>query len=112
MSVGVEPIIHDDITTHLCACVCGSISGVIVILVGLVLVDHHASNNLTDATIVQNLLLTFIMSYCLIFTVLEPLRAAIKAIYVCFAQHPQSMSQAFPLIYHRLTRISEANIMV
>jgi hypothetical protein len=40
---------------------------------------------------------------------MEPLRASIKAVYVCFAQHPQSLSQAFPLIYHRLSRISQAN---
>ena len=38
---------------------------------------------------------------------MEPLRASIKAVYVSFAQHPQSLSQAFPLLYHRLSRISE-----
>lgn len=30
---GVEPIIHDDMTTHMCASVCGSISGLIVNIV-------------------------------------------------------------------------------
>jgi hypothetical protein len=31
-------------------------------------------------------------------------------VYVCFAQHPRSLSQAFPLIFHRLTRLSDSNM--
>jgi len=58
--------------------------------------------------IAENVLLSFILDYTLIFTVMEPLRAAIKAVYVSFAQHPQSLSQAFPLIFHRLSRLSES----
>jgi hypothetical protein len=106
---GVEPIIHDDMTTHVCSSVCGSISGLIVIVVGSIL-SHQRTDNLTDAALVQSMLLAFIFCYTLLFTVMEPLRASIKAIYVCFAQHPQSLSQAFPLIFHRLSRISEANV--
>ena len=37
---------------------------------------------------------------------LDALRAAIKAFYVSFAQHPESLSQAVPLIYHRLSRLA------
>jgi hypothetical protein len=109
LSTGVEPIIHDDMTTHVCSSVCGSISGIIVVVVASILL-HHRSDNLTDVALVQSMLLAFIFCYTLLFTVMEPLRASIKAIYVCFAQHPQSLSQAFPLIFHRLNRISEANV--
>lgn len=107
---GVEPIIHDDMTTHMCACVCSSISGLIVIIVGTI-VSHRRPENVSDEAIVQSMLLAFIFCYTLLFTVMEPLRASIKAIYVCFAEHPQSLSQAFPLIFHRLSRISEANLV-
>jgi len=64
----------------------------------------------TDLDVVKNMLLAFILSYTLIFTVMEPLRAAIKAVYVAYAQNPRSLSHAYPLIYHRLTRLSEANL--
>mmetsp|Transcript_20205 Transcript_20205/g.22580 ORF Transcript_20205/g.22580 Transcript_20205/m.22580 type:complete len:711 (-) Transcript_20205:201-2333(-) len=108
---GMEPIIHDDITTHMCACVSGSISGIIVLLFGLYLDNKRQSDSLTDITIVQSSLLSFILCYSILFTVMEPLRASIKAIYVCFAQHPQSLSHTYPLIFHRLNRISEANLV-
>ena len=107
---GVEPIIHDDMTTHMCASVCASISGLIVIIVGTI-VSQRRPENLADEAIVQSMLLAFVFCYTLLFTVMEPLRASIKAIYVCFAEHPQSLSQAFPLIFHRLSRISEANLV-
>jgi hypothetical protein len=108
---GVEPILHDDITTHMCACMCGSISGTIIIFFGLILDHHQVADHLSDTMVVQSMLLAFLFCYVILFTVLEPLRAAIKAVYVCFAQHPESLSQAFPLIFHRLTRISEANLV-
>ena len=108
---GVEPILHDDISTHMCACLCGSIAGMIIIFFGLILDHHQIADHLSDKTVVQSMLLAFILCYVMLFTVMEPLRAAIKAIYVCFAQHPESLSQAFPLIFHRLTRISEANLV-
>lgn len=111
---GVEPILHDDITTHMCSCVGGSISGIIVIFTGYVLLHQrkNATEDISDLEVVENMLLAFVISYTLIFTVMEPLRASIKAIYVSFAQHPRSLSQAFPLIYHRLSRLSsESNVV-
>lgn len=108
---GMEPIIHDDITTRMCTNVCTSVCGAIIILMGLVLTRHRTSDGLTDVSILQSSLLTFILCYSLLFTVMEPLRASIKAIYVCFAQHPQSLSNTYPLIFHRLSRISEANLV-
>ena len=109
---GVEPIIHDDITTHMCASVGGSVSGIIVIFTGYVLiVDRHSSKNLvSDFQVFEDMLLSFILCYTLIFTVMEPLRASIKAVYVSFAQHPQSLSQAYPLIFQRLNRVSQSNM--
>jgi hypothetical protein len=109
---GVEPIIHDDISTHMSACVGGSISGLIVIFTGAVLVHQRNRNSpsVSDSAVVFDMVLAFYFCYTLIFTVMEPLRASIKAVYVCFAQHPESLSQAFPLIYHRLTRMSQSNL--
>lgn len=109
---GVEPIIHDDISTHMSACVGGSVSGLIVIFTGAVLVHQRNRNApaVSDSAIVLDMVLAFYFCYTLIFTVMEPLRASIKAVYVCFAQHPESLSQAFPLIYHRLTRMSQSNL--
>merc|ERR1711862_200930 len=107
---GMEPIIHDDITTHMCACVSGSISGAIVLLFGLYL-SNHRQQQLTDIPIIESSLFSFILCYTMLFTVMEPLRASIKAIYVCFAQQPQSLSHTYPLIFHRMSRISEANLV-
>jgi hypothetical protein len=101
---------NDDITTHMCACVGGSISGVIVIFTGFLITRNKSALNVSDLAIAENMLLTFVFCYTLIFTVMEPLRASIKATYVCFAEHPRGLSQAFPLIFHRLSRISEANL--
>ena len=64
---------------------------------------------LEDISIFEILLFSYILCYTLLFTALEPLRAGIKAVYVCFAEHPISLSQAFPLIYQRLSRISETS---
>lgn len=108
----MEPIIHEDISTHMGACVGGSISGAIVVFTGSVLVHqrNRGAPNTSDSAIVLDMILAFIFCYTLIFTVMEPLRAAIKAVYVSFAQHPQSLSQAFPLIFHRLSRLSQSNV--
>ena len=109
---GVEPIIHDDISTHISACVCGSIAGAIVIFTGSVLVHQRNRNSphVSDTAVFMDMILAFIFCYTLIFTVMEPLRASIKAVYISFAQHPQSISQSFPLIFHRLSRMSQSNL--
>ena len=119
VSAGVESIIHDDITTHMCSCLCSVVSGCVVTFFGMLLVTHRnatlsASKHsgippLEDTSLFEILLFSYILCYTLLFTALEPLRAGIKAVYVCFAEHPLSLSQAFPLIYQRLSRISEAS---
>lgn len=109
---GVEPIIHDDISTHISTCVGGSISGAIVIFTGLVLVHQRNRNvpQVSDSAVFMDMFLAFVFCYTLIFTTMEPLRASIKAVYVSFAQQPQSISQSFPLIFHRLSRMSQSNL--
>ena len=117
-SSGVEPIIHDDITTHMCSCLCSVVSGCVVIFFGMLLITHRNAtfsskrsvSPLEDISIFEILLFSYILCYTLLFTALEPLRAGIKALYVCFAEHPLSLSQAFPLIYQRLSRISESSV--
>jgi hypothetical protein len=46
-SSGVEPIIHDDITTHMCSALCSVVSGCIVVLFGMLLTTHR---NTTTST--------------------------------------------------------------
>jgi hypothetical protein len=98
------------------ACVGGSVSGLIVLVAGYLLLHQRRnmwkteiSYDISDTEVVLDMLVAFLLAYTLIFTVMEPLRAAIKAIYVSFAQHPRSLSRAFPILYHRLNRLSEPN---
>lgn len=108
---GLEPILHEDITTHMCTCIAGSMSGLIVLITThLLMHQRKAYAEVNDTHVVESMLFSFILSYTLIFTALEPLRAAIKASYVAFAQNPRCLSQAFPLIYYRLSRLSESNL--
>mmetsp|Transcript_4833 Transcript_4833/g.13976 ORF Transcript_4833/g.13976 Transcript_4833/m.13976 type:complete len:179 (+) Transcript_4833:1341-1877(+) len=109
---GVEPIIHDDISTHMSACVGGSVSGVIILFTGAVLVHqrNRSDPSVPDSAVALDMVIAFFFCYTLIFTVMEPLRASIKAVYVCFAQHPEALSQAYPLIFHRLSRMSQSNL--
>ena len=105
-------MIHEDIATHMSSCVGGSVSGLIVMFTGIVLVHQRNRNHpqIPDSAVVIDMLLAFIFCYTLIFTVMEPLRASIKAVYISFAQYPQALSQSFPLIYHRLSRMSQSNL--
>jgi len=109
---GVEPIIHDDISTHISACVGGSVSGIIILFTGAVLVHQRDRNDpgIPDSAVALDMVIAFFFCYTLIFTAMEPLRASIKAVYVCFAQHPEALSQAFPLIFRRLSRMSQSNV--
>ena len=109
---GVEPIIHDDISTHISACVGGSVSGIIILFTGAVLVHQRDRNDpgIPDSAVALDMVIAFFFCYTLIFTAMEPLRASIKAVYVCFAQHPEALSHAFPLIFRRLSRMSQSNV--
>lgn len=110
--VGVEPMIHEDISTHMSSCVGGALSCLIVIFTGVVLVHQRNRNHpeISDSAVCLDMSLAFVFTYTLLFTVMEPLRASIKAVYISFAQYPDALSQSFPLIYHRLKRMSESNI--
>jgi uncharacterized membrane protein YozB (DUF420 family) len=107
-ATGLGAIVHDDISTSMCASLCFAVSGIIVVIVGVTL-SHHRGY-LSDTVLCDTMVISFLMSYVILFTTMEPLRASIKALYVCFAQYPASLSQAFPLVYHRLVRISEENM--
>jgi hypothetical protein len=109
-NIGMETTFHDDITTQICANVSTSICGGLVLIMGLIL-NYHRSDGMTDVEVLKSMLLSFLLSYSLVFTAMEPLRASINAIYVCFAQTPRSLCSTFPLIFHRLTRLSEATLV-
>lgn len=112
---GVESIIHDDITTFMCSSVGHLVSGLIVLFFGMLLVTHRntfSSDPLADISVFEVLLFSYILCHTILLTVLEPLRAAVKTVYVCFAEYPASLRNAFPLIYQRLSRISEGSSTV
>lgn len=109
---GVQAVIQDDIASQMCISFCHFIAGLIVLFYGMLLITHRnsfAPDPLTDASILEVLLVSYGLCYIIISTSLEPLRSAMKAVYVCFAEHPLSVSQTFPLIYQRLRRITETN---
>mmetsp|Transcript_18251 Transcript_18251/g.26634 ORF Transcript_18251/g.26634 Transcript_18251/m.26634 type:complete len:97 (+) Transcript_18251:83-373(+) len=86
----------------MCSSVAKSISGIIVIFIG-----QSLPNSTNDHMVIgEIMILAFIMCYTLTYTMIEPLQASIRAVYICFAQNQQSLSQAFPLVYHRLNRMS------
>jgi len=114
---GIEPILHDDITSSMITSFCSAISNVIVIFLSFLLVhhrtttlvnyDHSHALVLTDVSICIIMACCYVMSFILCQTTLEIVKSSIKTVYVCFAQFPASLHNSFPLIYHRLMRISE-----
>ena len=96
-------IMNDDISTYMCTSISKATSIILVSLIG-----HSLSlrqSELENETISQIMMVTYVMCYLILKTAMEPLNACIKAVYVSFAQHPHSFSQAFPLLYHRLNRM-------
>lgn len=106
-NTGVEPIIHDDISTPMLSAAASTVSSIITLFCFYILTQ----SDLSDYAICELCFTVYFMVYAVIFTVFEPLRASIKAVYVCFAQNPQSLRHTFPLIFHRLSRISESGLM-
>eukprot|EP00551_Chaetoceros_affinis_P013266 CAMPEP_0203686964 /NCGR_PEP_ID=MMETSP0090-20130426/49338_1 /ASSEMBLY_ACC=CAM_ASM_001088 /TAXON_ID=426623 /ORGANISM="Chaetoceros affinis, Strain CCMP159" /LENGTH=1061 /DNA_ID=CAMNT_0050556211 /DNA_START=130 /DNA_END=3315 /DNA_ORIENTATION=+ len=102
---GTTPILRDDISSHMCSSVSKAVSIIVVIIIGQPLSLH--SSGLKHSTVCEIMVVSYMMCFMILSTVMEPLRASIKAVLVSFAQHPQSLSQAFPLVYHRLSRISD-----
>ena len=117
---GVEPILHDDITSTMCSTLSSAITGWMSIFFFISLSHHRGGNTLadsdlipfrlSDANICQIVSIQYIVCYLMISTLLEPLRASIQAVYVSYAQSPESMCHAFPLIFQRLRRISEGDV--
>ena len=95
---------HDDISAHMCSSVPKSIANIIVICICEILLRDK---NLNDLEVCEIMVASYIMSYIILFTIMEPLRSGVKAVYICFAQHPQSLAEAFPLVYQRLRRLSD-----
>lgn len=90
----MEPVLHEDITTHICNSLGGAITS------ALVLVTTSKSRSEMDTV------LLLLLCYTLVQSVMEPLRAAVKAVYVAFAHNPHCLQHAYPLLYHRLNRMA------
>jgi hypothetical protein len=70
-----------------------------------------SSTNNDPMVMCEIMVVSFIMSYTIIYTMIEPLQASIKALYVGFAQNNQCLSRVFPLVYHRLHRMGPESIV-
>lgn len=73
----------------------------------MIFIGHAFPTAQNDHMVIFEIMVTtFIMCYTLVYTMMEPLQASIKAMYICFAQNHQTLSQAFPIVYHRLNRMT------
>lgn len=106
----IDCVLAKDKTTSTCSSFCVTISGTLTMAFGgIALVT--GTGNANDHQIAVVLLITFAVGYMMLFTVLEGLRAGVKCIYICFAENPTAMSQAFPIIFHRFSRkIEEGHV--
>ena len=100
--------LQEDLTSTLCSSTYICISSWIVFIVGCLFDDDL----MDDFARCDVLLASFVAAYTIIYLSLEPLQAAVNAVYVKFAEDPQSLSHCFPIIHHRLSRITEDSKMV
>jgi uncharacterized membrane protein len=94
-------MILNDVSSHMCASISKSLAGLIVIFMG----QSFAKSNENHTLIFEALVVTYIMCYILVYTMMEPLQSSIRALYVCFIQNEEVLNQVFPLVYSRLNRV-------
>jgi len=99
MAAGLDSILRSDTLTHTLHAL-GITASCLFVLLSLLLFGANSALGPT-------LFLPAVFGYILMVTVLEPLLATVNAAYICFAETPASVSQTFPLIFHRLSRIAE-----
>ena len=63
---------------------------------------HFVGNDWTAFCII-----CFFMAYSCMSLCMEVFSAATNAMYICFAEEPDFVSETFPTIFHRLDRISQ-----
>lgn len=97
---GMEPVILNDVSSHMCASISKSLAGLIVIFIG----QYHPNSNENRSVLFEAIVVIYIMCYVLVYTMMEPLQSSIRALYVCFTQNEEILNQAFPLVYSRLNR--------
>ncbi len=94
---------EDDVSVSLFRSMSLGISSVISAIVLLsAWLEHSKSLN-----ILLIVLASFWVSYVMISLCFQVLESSVLAIYVCFAQHPESMKSQYPIVHHRLERITE-----
>jgi len=107
---GVEQIIHDDITSIMCTSACAVFANFTVMLSLL----FQGDSNCVDkgyCPLWEQFIIPYFLAYTIMLTILEPFRASVKALYVCFAQQPQPLAKPFPIIHHRLCRLSQPDFV-
>ena len=104
----VDTILAGDRTTSTCSSCCITIAGSVTMAFGGIVILTGAGEA-SDHQIAAMLLINFAVCYMTLFSILEGLRAGVKSIYICFAEHPAAISQKFPIIFHRFSRKIEEN---
>jgi len=83
---GVETVLHQDLSSHMCSAISKSIIAILTVFSAQILL-YRRSHGDSDVVICETMIISYIMCYTILFTVMEPLRASITAVYVCFARH-------------------------
>jgi hypothetical protein len=117
---GISKILRQDCTSLLTSSFSTVISLAVTIAIGLLIELTRSASNIdnsakgdnenddnVDFFIFKHLFLCFCLAHAIIETVVEVDRAAIRAVYITFAEKPESLSQSFPIVFHRLCRLRD-----
>lgn len=97
---GVEAVVQEDASDRLLLFGCYLGGAVLALIMG---VTVHA--NVRSWVLVG--FVVFWFGFSAVSLALTPIEAAVSALIVCFAEKPRLLSQMHPIIFHRLTRVSE-----
>jgi hypothetical protein len=98
-------------TIQICASVCSTISCMIVLITTILLLHQKRRSSGADITelhVIFTMIMSYTFSYTILYSTFEPIRSGIGASYMAYVQNPQCFLNTYPLIYHRLHRLSSS----
>ena len=100
---GLEVVQEDDVTGPVlrALCLAAAASAAVIVSTG----THHGGAS--SAQWALFVAVTMAVAFSVIAQALQVVDSAVAAIYVCFAEHPDSLRAHFPLVHHRFARIAE-----
>jgi len=100
---GLEVVQEDDVTGPVLRAICLAAAASAALLVSAG--THYGSAASTQWALFM--VSTMAVTFAAIAQALQVIDSAVAAIYVCFAEHPESLRAHFPLVHHRFARIAE-----